>query len=93
MPGQVPENVKAVRSEELIAQAEKDMAAFAERFVGRTVKVLLEEEKDGAYTGYTPEYVPVTVASQGVLSGTIVEVVPDCAEKGTLTAVLSGPEA
>ena len=93
MPDQVPENVKAARSEELIAQAEKDMAAFAERFVGRTVKVLLEEEKDGAYTGYTPEYVPVTVASQGALSGTIVEVVPDRAEKGTLTAVLSDPGA
>lgn len=62
MDGQIPESVKAERVQRLIAAGETCARAYRERFLGRTVPVLLEDEApDGCLTGYTPEYVPVLV--------------------------------
>lgn len=61
MPRQIPENIKAERSKELIALAAKLREAFVDWYTGRRVEVLFEEKKnreDGIYcVGFTPEYV------------------------------------
>jgi len=36
--------------------------AYHTQWVGQTVSVLFEEEKDGLWEGYTPEYIHVTAA-------------------------------
>jgi len=35
--------------------------AYLNRFVGRTVPVLFEEEREGLWWGHTPNYIPVAV--------------------------------
>ena len=70
MPDQVPEAVKAERVKRLIALGDELARAYHQRFLGRTVPVLLEEQAaDGGMTGYTPEYIHVHV--QGGRPGTV----------------------
>lgn len=65
MPGQVPEPVKAARSNELLEMERRQSAAFRARYIGRQAEVLLEETKEldgrGYVTGHTRDYVKVAV--------------------------------
>ncbi len=62
MPNQLPKAVKEQRTRELIALGEETAAAYQQMWLGREAPVLLEEMIGGAWHGYTPEYIPVTVA-------------------------------
>lgn len=63
MDGQIPEPVKAERSNELIRLSQKKQEAFEERIIGTCQEVLMEEAvelEDGIYqVGHTREYVKV----------------------------------
>ena len=65
MPGQIPESVKASRSETLISLGKKNRKAFEELWEDRPCEVLLEEQvrtDEGVfYTGYTREYIRVMI--------------------------------
>ena len=57
MEGSVPVAVRRERARELVALAAEKRAAFARRFVGRTVEVLVERvAPDGTGTGWSGEY-------------------------------------
>ena len=60
MPDQVPEPVKAERSNVLLRLNRENRRSYAESFLGETREVLLETAEDGPggpfWTGYTPEY-------------------------------------
>lgn len=63
MPGQVPKAVKeerAGRAAEIAAGMEQD---YLSRFVGQTMEVLFEEERDGLWRGHTTRYCEVRVRS------------------------------
>ena len=68
MPDQVPEQVKTVRSNQLLALNEKKQKEFEQYYLGKSVEVLMEEEieKDGRYfqTGHTKEYIRIAVESE-----------------------------
>ena len=85
MKEQVPENIKKVRSAELIALGEKMSREFREYYLGREEEVLFEEsaELDGQnyFVGYTKEYVKVAKASDVVLDNQLI--------KGTLTKMIN----
>ena len=63
MDRQVPEQVKAERSNALIRLSRKKQNAYEEKLIGTSREVLIEESvqrEDGIYqVGYTPEYVKV----------------------------------
>ena len=65
MPGQVSEQVKAQRSEELFAMERRQSREFRRAYIGNEAEVLLEERMDtegGAYImGHTRDYVKVAV--------------------------------
>ncbi len=65
MPNQIPERVKAERSERLIALGEENRRAFEALYAGREVDVLFEEKCTAAgreyYTGYTKEYIRAAI--------------------------------
>ena len=80
MENQVPEPVKAKRSDVLLELEERMSEEYRKRLVGKTVEVLFEEDvmvKDGEeekvyHIGHTKEYVKVGVAADaGVKSGEI----------------------
>ena len=60
MPGQLSNAEKERRARELIALGETIGRQYRERFLGRTVEVLLEEQDTaGEWVGYTREYLRV----------------------------------
>ena len=65
MPEQVPEQIKTVRSNELLQLSKQQSAIFREYYIGKEVSVLLEETKeiDGTtyILGHTKDYVKVAV--------------------------------
>ena len=75
MEGQVPDEIKTLRSNRLLKQNEEMSRAFREKYLGKQVEILLEEEMmlEGVryQTGYTREYVRVGVPSKGDLSGKV----------------------
>ena len=54
MPGAVPQDMRRGRAHELTRQADKVRSAAAREFEGKTVEIVVEDEKDGA--GWTSEY-------------------------------------
>ena len=71
----VSEGTKKIRAErmrELVLSVQKE---YKERFIGRQVRVLIEKEINGFYTGFTPYYIKVQFpASKKIKSGEIVKV-------------------
>lgn len=65
MPDQVDEQVKAFRSERLIALGEENRLAFEESWMGLEAEILFEEKNTIAgkeyFTGYTKEYIRAAV--------------------------------
>ena len=72
MEGQIPEPVKAVRSNELLSLNREKSRAFRDYYLGRTQEVLFEEmtEISGEIyqIGHTKEYVRAAVKSKNELS-------------------------
>ena len=76
MPDQIPEPVKAERSSRLLALNRKNKAAFETNLLGKSRSVLLAQPAgDGLWTGFTPEYVRLTVPAPDGASGMLRDVV------------------
>jgi len=65
-PNRVAPDVMQKRKQELLRLAEQEAFRLRERFVGRTMSVLLEnEEKEGMIAGHTPNFLRVWVPKVG----------------------------
>lgn len=78
MPDQIPEEIKTERSNVLLALEQQQSKAYRATFIGRRVKVLLEEEKEingkSYWLGHTGEYVKVAVSAGDFMKNMSVEV-------------------
>lgn len=85
MNNQVPENVKKVRSANLLELGDRMSKEFRQYYLGREEEVLFEEaaeiEGKSYYIGYTKEYVKVAKASDIPLDNQM--------RKGTLTKMIN----
>ena len=63
MPGQVTAAVKEARAHQAAQVAGQMEQAYLARWLGRTVPVLFEEERDGLWWGHTTRYLQVAVPS------------------------------
>lgn len=68
---QVPEAEKKRRSAKLRALSSRQRQAFFAARLGETLPVLFEQKKEGAWPGYTPNYIRVVVDSNENLLNTI----------------------
>jgi threonylcarbamoyladenosine tRNA methylthiotransferase MtaB len=59
MPHQVSERVKKERSQKMLALAEESVQNFSQRFLGRTMPVLFEQQSNGVWSGHTANYIKV----------------------------------
>lgn len=66
MKDQVPRGVKEERARRAAALAAEMKEAYLLRWVGRTVPVLFEQEKDGVSRGHAPNYAEVEVPAAGL---------------------------
>lgn len=67
----VPVAVRRQRLERLLAIAEASARAFRERYVGRLMPVLWEEERRGRWSGLTPNYLRVFTNSERDLTNAL----------------------
>ena len=78
MENQVPDQIKAKRSAELLELNRKKQAAYEEKLVGTTQEVLIEEKivRDGEelQVGHTKEYVKIGVKNPNNLTNQLVKV-------------------
>ena len=92
MPGQIPETVKAERSDRLLALEESLSKQYRTGFIGQELDILVEEtvELSGEcyQVGHTSEYVRVAVKSERALTGQIVRVKAAALMSGDETALL-----
>lgn len=63
MTNQIDGNIKEERSQKLIELSNINEREYNEKYIGKSVEVLFEEEKDGLWSGYTKNYVRVFVES------------------------------
>ena len=66
MPEQVSNAVKEERTHRAGAVAREMHRAWLESWVGQTLPVLFEEEKDGLWRGHAPNYTEVFVSGEGL---------------------------
>lgn len=71
MPGQLSNAEKAQRAQRGAEVAGALRRSWLTGWIGKTVEVLFEEEKEGFWRGYTPQYVEVTVSSEENLHNTL----------------------
>lgn len=64
MKGQIDGKIKEERSKKLIALSNQYQKEYHEKYVGKEVEILLEEEKNGYYQGHTKNYILALVKSQ-----------------------------
>lgn len=74
MTNQIDGNIKEERSQKLIELSNKNEREYNEKYIGKNVEVLFEEEKDGLWSGYTKNYVRVFVESDESLENKIQKV-------------------
>ena len=74
MTNQIDGNVKEERSQKLIELSNRNEKEYNEKYIGKKVEVLFEEEKDGLWSGYTKNYVRVFAKSNENLENVIREV-------------------
>lgn len=70
----IPNEIKNERCAILQKKADALRREFLKEYVGKTVEVLFETPKNGYQQGYTPNYTPVAVKSDTVLTGEIKKV-------------------
>ena len=83
MPGQVLRGVKEERAHGAAAVAARMEREYLAQFIGQTLPVLLEEEKDGLWRGYTTNYISVAVRGED-LHNQVRKVRMDREEQGVL---------
>ena len=78
MENQVPESVKAERSNILIEMSRQKQAAYEKSFLGKEVEVLVEEsaviEGKNVQVGHTKEYIKIALDSEENLQNRVVKV-------------------
>ena len=88
MPGQVSNAVKEERAHRAVQLARAMQRAYLESWVGETVPVLFEEEREGLWRGHTTRYCEGAVSSRADLHNQVralkVERVEGTALAGTL---------
>lgn len=89
MEGQVPRAVREERASRAAALAGELEDAYLESWVGETLPVLFEEEKEGLWRGHAPNYVEVRAPSAERLHNALRQVRITGAEQGRLKGVLT----
>ena len=75
---QVLPEIKEKRSKVLLELSDKVQKEINESYVGKKVKVLVEERQGDVYKGHTANYMQVTMKSQEDIRNKIIEIEFSC---------------
>ena len=88
MPGQVPKALKEERAHRSAQVAQAMEQAYLAQFLGQTLEVLFEQQREGSWRGYTTRYTEVAVESPENLHNQLKHVQITGADKGYLRGIL-----
>jgi len=71
MPGRVPDAVVKERSRHMLSVAKESARSYQQRFLGKTMDVLWEQESGGVWSGLTGNYIRVYAKSSDDLTNKI----------------------
>jgi len=74
MPNPLPDSLKKERSNQMLALSKQSVIAFHERFIGKTLDVLWEQQSGGFWSGLTGNYIKVYIESSKALANRITPV-------------------
>lgn len=74
MPNKVEERKKKVRSQQMLQLAQNSAQHFRQQFLGLTLPVLWEQEKDGIWSGLSDNYIRVSTQSEQPLTDQLLPV-------------------
>ena len=74
MPHQVNDKVKKERSQQMLALAKENAQNFSQRFLGKVVTVLFEQQSNGVWSGHTANYIKVYTKSTDDLTNKLLPV-------------------
>lgn len=74
MKKQVNGNIKEERSKKLIELSDENEKEYNEKYIGKEVEILFEEEKEGLYKGHTQNYILAYYKTDKKLENKIVRV-------------------
>ncbi len=74
LPNRVPESVKNTRCHTMLRKAADMKKNFCEKFAGKEVDVLFEQEKNGVWSGMTANYIDVRKKTKENLRGKTLKV-------------------
>ena len=74
MKNQIPGDIKEKRSKILIELSDNNEMKYQKDYIGKEVKVLFEEEKNGMYIGHTANYIMIKVKSDKCITNKILKV-------------------
>lgn len=90
LSGHLSNQIKKERCSAVSFLSKKHYNIYIHSFIGQTVEVLFEYEKDGYYYGHTSEYVLTKVKSKKDITNQVYSVVIDKVEEGSLVGSLGG---
>lgn len=73
MKEQIEENVKEERSKKIIELSNFTEQEYLNKYVGKKIEILFEEEKNGFWKGHSKNYIMVKVESNKNLKNLILE--------------------
>jgi len=74
LPQQVGDKIKKERSQQMLALAEESAQNFSQRFLGRTMPILFEQQSNGVWSGHTANYIKVYTQSTADLTNKLLPV-------------------
>jgi threonylcarbamoyladenosine tRNA methylthiotransferase MtaB len=74
IPQQVAEQLKKERSKQILALAKESAQGYQKRFFGKTMKVLWEQEANGAWSGLTGNYIKAYAKNSADLTNQLIPV-------------------
>jgi threonylcarbamoyladenosine tRNA methylthiotransferase MtaB len=74
MPQQISDVLKKERSNQMLALSKESVKAFQQRFTGKTMDVLWEQQSNGIWSGLTGNYIKVYARSSKALTNLILPV-------------------
>ncbi len=74
MPQQIPDALKKERSNQMLGLSKENAQAFQQRFIGKTMDVLWEQQSHGIWSGLTGNYIKVYTKSNKELTNLILPI-------------------
>ncbi len=76
MPNQIDGKIKEKRSQILINLSDENQKAYNKKYLSEPQEVLFEEEKNGIWSGYTSNYIKISIKSNENLENKIININP-----------------